>query len=75
MPPVNKKAFCKVPECGNNLHYGNVTGLCIKHNHKRPYCKCKQCVRKYVSEGESKENFVVSRATRKPSMPVPPWEV
>lgn len=34
---------CAYPECGNELHANNKSGMCGKHRHAMGYCQCVQC--------------------------------
>lgn len=34
---------CAVPECSVRISPTGVAGVCRRHNHKAPYCRCRQC--------------------------------
>lgn len=34
---------CAYPDCGNELHANNRSGMCGDHRHAMGYCQCAQC--------------------------------
>jgi hypothetical protein len=39
-------AVCAVPGCGSHLWHGAVAGVCRRHNHVVPFCRCRVCLAK-----------------------------